>query len=81
MFLAFHVYSIYLYTFKFDNKYSQSSYNIIYSRFESNIHIFIIWNFKNIPIFYVSVYQISLINDLILDNQKSFSFFTYDRRI
>lgn len=66
------MYSIYLYTFKFDNKYSQSSYNIIYSRFESNIHIFIIWNFKNIPIFYVSVYQISLINDLILDNQKSF---------
>lgn len=75
------MYSIYLYTFKFDNKYSQSSYNITYSRFESNIHIFIIWNFKNIPIFYVSVYQISLINDLILDNQKSFSFFTYDRRI
>lgn len=66
------MYSIYLYTFKFDNKYSQSSYNITYSRFESNIHIFIIWNFKNIPIFYVSVYQISLINDLILDNQKSF---------
>lgn len=81
MFLAFHVYFIYLYTFKFDNKYSQSSYNITYSRFESNIHIFIIWNFKNIPIFYVSVYQISLINDLILDNQKSFSFFIYDRRI
>lgn len=75
------MYSIYLYTFKFDNKYSQSSYNITYSRFESNIHIFIIWNFKNIPIFYVSVYQISLINDLILDNQKSFSFFIYDRRI
>lgn len=72
MFLAFHVYSIHLYTFKFDNKYLQSSYNITYSRFESNIHIFIIWNFKNIPIFYVSVYQISLINDLILDNQKSF---------
>lgn len=72
MCLAFHVYFIYLYTFKFDNKYSQSSYNITYSRFESNIHIFIIWNFKNIPIFYVSVYQISLINDLILDNQKSF---------
>lgn len=72
MCLAFYVYSIYLYTFKFDNKYSQSSYNITYSRFESNIHIFIIWNFKNIPIFYVSVYQISLINDLILDNQKSF---------
>lgn len=72
MFLAFHVYFIYLYIFKFDNKYSQSSYNITYSRFESNIHIFIIWNFKNIPIFYVSVYQISLINDLILDNQKSF---------
>lgn len=75
------MYSIYLYTFKFDNKYSQSSYNITYSRFESNIRIFIIWNFKNIPIFYVSVYQISLINDLILDNQKSFSFFIYDRRI
>lgn len=75
------MYSIYLYTFKFDNKYSQSSYNITYSRFESNIHIFIIWNFKNIPIFYVRVYQISLINDLILDNQKSFSFFIYDRRI
>lgn len=75
------MYSIYLYTFKFDNKYLQSSYNITYSRFESNIRIFIIWNFKNIPIFYVSVYQISLINDLILDNQKSFSFFTYDRRI
>lgn len=72
MCLAFYVYSIYLYTFKFDNKYSQSSYNITYSRFESNILIFIIWNFKNIPIFYVSVYQISLINDLILDNQKSF---------
>lgn len=72
---------LYLYTFKFDNKYLQSSYNITYSRFESNIHIFIIWNFKNIPIFYVSVYQISLINDLILDNQKSFSFFIYDRRI